>query len=59
MANEHIPPMPESKIRALRHQTVDGVDKYKVHRVGHVIGLSLKCNPPKENRENVVNHYPK
>ena len=51
MANRHIPPMPESKIRALRHQTVDGVDKYKVHRVGHVIGLSLKCNPPKKDKK--------
>ena len=31
MANRHIPPMPDTKIRSLRHQTVDGVDKFKVH----------------------------
>ena len=51
MANRHIPPMSDSKIRSLRHQTVDGIDKYKEHFVGLVDGLSLKCNPPKKDKD--------
>ena len=32
MAKRHIPPMPDTKIRSLCFkQTVDGVDKFKVH----------------------------
>ena len=46
MANRYIPPMPDTKIRSLRHQTVDGVEKFKVHFTGLVDGLALKCNPP-------------
>ena len=51
MANRYIPPMSDSTIRSLRHQTVDGVDKYKEHFVGLVDGLSLKCNPPKKDKD--------
>ena len=46
MANRYIPPMSDSKIRSLRHQTVDGVGKIKEHFTGLVDGLALKCRPP-------------
>ena len=49
MANRYIPPMSDSKIRSLRHQTVNGVDKFKVHFTGLVDGLALKCNPPQQD----------
>ena len=51
MANRHIPPMSDSKIRSLRHQTAEGIDKYKEHFVGLVDGLSLKCNPLKKDKD--------
>ena len=49
MANRYIPPMSDSKIRSLRHQTVNGADKFKVHFTGLVDGLALKCNPPQQD----------
>ena len=46
MANRYIPPMSDSKIRSLRHQTVDGIGKVKEHFTGLVDGLAIKCRPP-------------
>jgi len=46
MANRYIPPMSDSKIRSLRHKTVNGVDKPDMHFTGLVDGLALKCNVP-------------
>lgn len=51
MANRYIPPMSDSKIRSLRHKTVNGVDKSDMHFTGLVDGLALKCNVPKKDKE--------
>ena len=42
-----VPPMPESKIRSLRHVEEGGKRKKKPWFVGHVEGLALLCRPPK------------